>query len=93
MISFGMSNTIVNFKDKFFEYDWDVDNEERGLTIWGYESAWLADLAAAFILEKIKNNSKKLYIMEYTATMDLPVLKEYYQQTILKHGYQIFKKK
>ena len=54
MISFGMSNTIVNFKDKFFEYDGDVDGKERGLTIGGYESAWLADLVAVFILEKNK---------------------------------------
>ena len=54
MISFGMSNTIVSFKDRFFEYDGDVDTEERGLTIGGYESAWLADLVASYILEMNK---------------------------------------
>ena len=30
--------------------------EDRGLTIGGYESAWLADLAMAFLLETINQN-------------------------------------
>ena len=54
MVKFGMSNTLVSFIDKFYEYDGDLDDEERGLTIGGYESAWLADLVASYILEKTK---------------------------------------
>ena len=55
MVSFGMSNTIVSFKDRFFEYDGDMDTEERGLTIGGYESAWLAELVASYVLEMNKD--------------------------------------
>ena len=58
VIKFGMSNTLVSFTDKFYEYDGDLNEEERGLTIGGYESAWLADLVAAYILEKTKNMFK-----------------------------------
>ena len=31
----------------------ETDVEDKGLTIGGYESAWLADLVAAFILENL----------------------------------------
>jgi hypothetical protein len=35
----------------YFEYDGDRDVNDKGLTIGGYESAWLAYLVAAFVLE------------------------------------------
>ena len=44
MIEFGMSNTLLTVVDKFYEYGGDMDGDDRGLTIGGYESAWLADL-------------------------------------------------
>ena len=50
MIKFGMGSTLITFIDKYYEYDGDKDLEEKGLTIGGYESAWLADLAGAYIL-------------------------------------------
>ena len=31
-----------------------LETEEKGLTIGGYESAWLADLAMSFLLDKMK---------------------------------------
>jgi hypothetical protein len=37
--------------------------EDRGLTIGGYKSAWLADLAMAFLLETI--NEKELNKTKY----------------------------
>jgi hypothetical protein len=40
----------VTFGDKGFEHDGDRDVRDKGLTI-SYESAWLADLVAAFVLE------------------------------------------
>ena len=40
--------------DKYYEYGGSLNVDERGLTIGGYESAWLADLVAAFILETSK---------------------------------------
>lgn len=53
LIRFGMSTTLITFVDKYYMYDGDLDVEERGLTIGGYESAWLADLVMSFLLETI----------------------------------------
>ena len=50
MIEFGMGNTLITFKDRYYEYGGSTNIEERGLTIGGYESAWLADLVASFLL-------------------------------------------
>jgi hypothetical protein len=46
-----MGNTLITFEDKYFEYDGDRDVNDKGLTIGGYESAWLADLVVAFVLK------------------------------------------
>jgi len=51
MIKFGMGNMLLTFVDKHYQYSGDENVEERGLTIDGYESAWLADLVVAYILE------------------------------------------
>ena len=50
LIKFGMNNTLLTFVDKYYEYGETTDPEEKALTIGGYESAWLADLVAAYIL-------------------------------------------
>jgi hypothetical protein len=50
MIKFGMCNTLITFEDQYYEYDGGKDPEEKGLTIGGFESAWLADLVGAYIL-------------------------------------------
>jgi hypothetical protein len=42
-------------RDKYFEYDGEKYFLDKGLTIGGYESAWLADLVAAYVLEKTKH--------------------------------------
>jgi hypothetical protein len=39
-----MGNTLLTFVDKYYEYGGDLNVEDRGLAIGGYESAWLADL-------------------------------------------------
>ena len=57
MIAFGMGNTLLTFVDKYYEYDGEREIQDKGLTIGGYESAWLADLVAAFVLE----NSEDLF--------------------------------
>ena len=51
MIKFGMGNTLITFGGKYWEYGGVPDVYEKGLTIGGYESAFLADLVAAYILE------------------------------------------
>ena len=53
MIRFGMGNTLLTFVDKYYEYGGEVNVEEKGLTIGGYESTWLADLVAAYLLENV----------------------------------------
>ena len=50
-IKFGMGLTLLTFVDKYYLYDGNVPVNERGLTIGGYESAWLADLVMSFLLE------------------------------------------
>ena len=56
LIKFGMSTTLIQFCGVYYLYDGDKEVEDRGLTIGGYESAWLADLAMAFLLETIDQN-------------------------------------
>ena len=53
LIKFGMNTTLIQFCGVYYLYDGDKDVEDRGLTIGGYESAWLADLTMAFLLETI----------------------------------------
>jgi hypothetical protein len=53
LIRFGMENTLLTFQDQDYIYDGDQSLDEKGLTIGGYESAWLADLVAAYILEQL----------------------------------------
>jgi hypothetical protein len=53
-----MGNTIVSFRDKFYEYGVDPNPDHQGLTIGGFESAFLADLEASYIFDKLS------YILE-----------------------------
>jgi hypothetical protein len=55
MIKFGMGNTLLIFVDKYYEYGGDLDLEDRGLTIGGYESAWLADLCMAYVMDNCRD--------------------------------------
>ena len=41
MVQFGMDNTFVTFEDQYWIYGGDLPVEEKGLTIGGYESAFL----------------------------------------------------
>jgi hypothetical protein len=56
MIAFGMGNTLLTFVNKYYhEYDGEREMQDKGLTIGGYESTWLADLVAAFVLENCED--------------------------------------
>jgi hypothetical protein len=55
MILFGMKSTLFTFQDVYYEYDGDADPNDRGLTIGGYESAWLADLVGAYLLDNTQH--------------------------------------
>ena len=56
MIKFGMANTLLSFEGQYYEYDGGLDANEKGLTIGGYESAWLADLVGAYILDNTQQH-------------------------------------
>jgi hypothetical protein len=51
MIAFRMGNTLLMFVDKYYKYNGEQEIQDKWLTIGGCESAWLADLVTAFILE------------------------------------------
>jgi len=55
MLKFGMGSTLITFEGKYWEYGGDKDIYDKGLTIGGYESAWLADLVAAYVLENTQS--------------------------------------
>jgi len=38
LVQFGMSNTIITFVDKYYEYGGDIEGDKRGLTTGGFES-------------------------------------------------------
>jgi hypothetical protein len=48
-----MGKTIVSFCDKYYKYGVDRDPYRQGLTNGGFESAFLADLKALYIFEKL----------------------------------------
>eukprot|EP00980_Cylindrotheca_fusiformis_P020377 scaffold7407_cov165-Cylindrotheca_fusiformis.AAC.1 len=52
-LQFGMNHTYFMFGGKYYQYNANKTNDEKGLTIGGFESAWLADLVASYILEKL----------------------------------------
>ena len=51
MVKFGIANTLVQSQGQYWQYGGDLDVDEKGLTIGGYESAFFADLVAAWLLE------------------------------------------
>jgi hypothetical protein len=53
ILEFSMGNTIVRFRDKYYKYGVDPDPNHRSLTIGGFKSAFLADLEATYIFEKL----------------------------------------
>ena len=59
LIGFVMSSTLLNFQEKYYEYGED-GLETKGLAIGGYESAFLADLVASYILELTNNQLKEV---------------------------------
>ena len=48
-----MGNTIVSFQDVYYKYGVDPNTGCHGLTIGGFESAFLADLKATYIFYKL----------------------------------------
>ena len=59
MIKFGMASCLVTFDGEYYEYKGNGDNNDKGLAIGGYESAFLADLVASYLLEKSEKYFEK----------------------------------
>jgi hypothetical protein len=53
ILCFSMGNTIVSFQNKYYEYGVDSDPDRHGLTIGGFKSAFLANLEATYIFDKL----------------------------------------
>ncbi len=53
ILKFSMGNTIVSFREKYYEYGVDPDPGHHGFTIGRFESAFQADLEATYIFEKL----------------------------------------
>mmetsp|Transcript_59900 Transcript_59900/g.71327 ORF Transcript_59900/g.71327 Transcript_59900/m.71327 type:complete len:290 (-) Transcript_59900:549-1418(-) len=51
LIEFGMSSMLLSFHNKYYQYHCGDKDGERGLAIGGFESAFLADLVACYLLE------------------------------------------
>ncbi len=62
LIQFGMNSTLMTFQEKYYEYGGGMEMQDKALTIGGYESAWLADLVAAYVLE---NTQQHFQIMKH----------------------------
>eukprot|EP00957_Ditylum_brightwellii_P054139 4100745-Ditylum_brightwellii.AAC.1 len=67
MIAFGMKVTLIRYQDEYFNYkgvmeesEIDGNEDENGLVIRGYESAFCADVGATYIYEMNENILNKL---------------------------------
>ena len=55
LVCFGMISILVSFDGEYYEYH-GGEEEEKGLAIGGYESAFLANLFASYLFEKATGN-------------------------------------
>ena len=56
MIKFRKDSAMLSFCGKHYKRDGKKDIDEKGLNIYWFESVWLADLVAAFLLENSLQN-------------------------------------
>jgi hypothetical protein len=62
LIKFGMSNPLIDFDGEYFEYDGGKEINDKGLTIKGYESAFLADMVVAHLLEVVEDDKDGIFL-------------------------------
>ena len=53
ILQFSMGNTKATFQDKYYKYGVNANPNCCGLTIGGFELAFLADLEASYIFDKL----------------------------------------
>jgi hypothetical protein len=60
MLKFSISNCLITFRDKYYQYGTESNPVMRALSIGGFDSAWYADLVACYILDMTRNNWTKM---------------------------------
>ena len=65
MLQFGMERTYLQFGDKYYQYEGEGVPGDPGLTIGGYESAWLADLGLAYLLQQVPSIVNRMEFLEF----------------------------
>eukprot|EP00957_Ditylum_brightwellii_P148381 11296636-Ditylum_brightwellii.AAC.1 len=87
MIQFGMKNTLVSYCDKYFNYKGaakgdDLTVKDVALAFGGYESAFLVDLVASYLLEM---TGKKFIEAQYKGIYRDGRDMEFFQQNETHH--------
>eukprot|EP00957_Ditylum_brightwellii_P087452 6657029-Ditylum_brightwellii.AAC.1 len=59
LVKFGMKSTLIRFRDHYYQYKGaagaSANDEDIGLVIDGYKSAFFANLVASYLLKKMEN--------------------------------------
>ena len=56
MLKCSISNTIITFREKYYQYGIEDDPMMRALSIRGYNSAWYANLVGCYILDMTEDD-------------------------------------
>lgn len=59
-----MGNTLLSFRDNYYEHAGSEDPTKWGLTIGGCESTWLADLVAAWLLHNAESLFRRTHLCD-----------------------------
>ena len=59
-----MDRTFLQFGDKYYRYTGAGTDDDPGLTIGGFESAWLADLGLSFLFQEIPSIVRAMKFLE-----------------------------
>ena len=59
MIKFHMDSCLISFDGKYYKYKGGEAESDKGLVIGGYESAFLANLVASYLLEETEEYFEK----------------------------------
>eukprot|EP00957_Ditylum_brightwellii_P173473 13207420-Ditylum_brightwellii.AAC.1 len=64
IVRFGMKNTLIQFKGRYFVYQGtakgkEISDEDIALAIGAYQSSFLADIVASYVFEETEECFKK----------------------------------
>ena len=95
MIQKGMNSTYLSFKDRYYQYDGNhEDPDEKGLTIGGYESAWLSDVVGSYIFQQTQDLFQDLTLYHGTYRDDgISIFKNNLSYNEMKRWMSIFQER